>query len=184
MCVWISRDCPVTRPGCIPASHPVSAGLVDGWMMVVFTQSNFWQQAVLFHRSLWTALTCFRGYTCASSVILLVHFHLSFFESLSLLPSAGCRQRWEWASEWNHHRVCGTLSWFDGCCKLSLCQSSRMTNTYMTFNGCDVYPISITFATLDIHNKQPHSSTSSSHYLSETYKHKECLAGVLPSPSC
>lgn len=113
MCVCMSCDGLVTRPGCIPAAYPVSAGLLDGWMMVVFSQSNFWQQPVQFDRSLWTFLTRFLGRTCASSVILLVHFSpLSFFEWLSLFFSVGCRQRWEWASEWNHHCVCVKFSWF------------------------------------------------------------------------
>lgn len=86
----MSCDGLVTRPGCIPGSRPVSAGLacIDGWIIIVFSQlqGNFWQQPMLFDRSLWTFLTSFNGYACANSVILLLHFSsLSFLEPFSLL---------------------------------------------------------------------------------------------------
>lgn len=110
--------CPVMAwwPGCIPASHPVSTGLADGWMMVVFSQGNFWQQLVPFDRSLCTFLTCFRGYTCATSLILLVHFHLSLSHFLF-------SSQWDIVSVGNGPQN-GTITvfiWhchgFDSCCK-------------------------------------------------------------------
>lgn len=157
-------------------------------MMVVFSQNNFWQQPVLFDRSLWTFLTCFRGYTCATSIILLVHF-----SPLSFLRHFLCSPQWDIVSIGNGPQngtitvFCVKLSQFDALLQTSWCclwQSSRITYSYMPFQGCYFHLLSIKLATLNIHKKQPHSSTSSSHYLTETYKRKECLAVVLPAPSC